>query len=117
MTKGELNMANRKKMFFLLVMLFSAALVLAACGGESSESSKSDDTLKVWSMSDGFKDFVKTYEEENDIKIDVQTIPWDSAHDKLLTAVASGKGPDVLQIDRKSTRLNSSHVAISYAVF
>lgn len=98
MTKGELNMANRKKMFFLLVMLFSAALVLAACGGESSESSKSDDTLKVWSMSDGFKDFVKTYEEENDIKIDVQTIPWDSAHDKLLTAVASGKGPDVLQI-------------------
>src|SRR5690625_6384965 len=25
--------------------------------------------------------------------------------------------PEVLEIDRKSTRLNSSHVAISYAVF
>src|SRR5437660_5813661 len=29
----------------------------------------------------------------------------------------SGPGPVVVGLDRKSTRLNSSHVAISYAVF
>ena len=28
-----------------------------------------------------------------------------------------GKGPEVKDSDRKSTRLNSSHVVISYAVF
>src|SRR5690625_5311134 len=36
------------------------------------------------------------------------------AHINLLDAFNSD---DILKIDRKSTRLNSSHVAISYAVF
>src|SRR5207249_12031521 len=31
--------------------------------------------------------------------------------------VPSGLGPTVISTDRKSTRLNSSHVSISYAVF
>src|SRR5439155_22785238 len=30
---------------------------------------------------------------------------------------AAGRAPGLLHLDRKSTRLNSSHVAISYAVF
>src|SRR5438067_5191559 len=29
----------------------------------------------------------------------------------------AARGPDVVVLDRKSTRLNSSHVSISYAVF
>src|SRR5690625_6620472 len=35
----------------------------------------------------------------------------------LLDRVGGVLGPAVLGVDRKSTRLNSSHVAISYAVF
>src|SRR5258707_9487939 len=39
-------------------------------------------------------------------------------HDLLLSGVHGGLAHDVLeQIDRKSTRLNSSHANISYAVF
>lgn len=39
------------------------------------------------------------FESENpNIKVNVQALPWDTAHDKLLTAVASKKGPDVLQM-------------------
>src|SRR5690625_3136264 len=44
-------------------------------------------------------------------------------HDSFITpnagggAVAEFSGRDLIQGDRKSTRLNSSHVAISYAVF
>src|SRR5436309_8081650 len=34
-----------------------------------------------------------------------------------LSAARATAGPPVTQIDRKSTRLNSSHVKISYAVF
>src|SRR5207249_7931929 len=36
---------------------------------------------------------------------------------RLAFSVAAHLEPDVLKIDRKSTRLNSSHVSISYAVF
>src|SRR5439155_26444804 len=35
----------------------------------------------------------------------------------LLPGVEQGHLADLLEVDRKSTRLNSSHVAISYAVF
>jgi multiple sugar transport system substrate-binding protein len=39
------------------------------------------------------------FEKENtDMKVKVQAIPWETAHDKLLTAVASKNGPDVLQL-------------------
>src|SRR5439155_20827178 len=35
----------------------------------------------------------------------------------IVDAVARRDAPAAVQLDRKSTRLNSSHVAISYAVF
>src|SRR2546430_5304893 len=76
-----------------------------------------------------------------------QQLPWTAAHQKLLTAFAGEATPDLCQLgntwipefvalkalepldqslarstsvtnsDRKSTRLNSSHSQISYAVF
>src|SRR3712207_8941225 len=36
---------------------------------------------------------------------------------QVIPAVMQGNLPDTLEIDRKSTRLNSSHANISYAVF
>src|SRR5439155_15547653 len=38
-------------------------------------------------------------------------------HDAIGLAISFGPEADGLFVDRKSTRLNSSHVAISYAVF
>lgn len=59
-------------------------------------------TLNVWGMGEEAKSLPKIaeqFEKENpNIKINVQALPWDTAHDKLLTAVASKKGPDVLQM-------------------
>src|SRR5690606_33053593 len=59
-------------------------------------------TLNVWAMGEEGKklsELTAKFEEQNPgIKVKVQAIPWDTAHDKLLTAVASGKGPDVLQL-------------------
>src|SRR5690625_7020282 len=40
-----------------------------------------------------------------------------SHHHPLLRLGASPRGAQALTLDRKSTRLNSSHVASSYAVF
>ncbi|MYL33949.1 extracellular solute-binding protein [Pontibacillus yanchengensis] len=87
----------------LMVTVISVAMV--GCSGSESESSSEGNgktTLSVWAMgAEGkkLKDFVKNFEKENEnIDVEVQAIPWGKAHDKLLTAVASGDGPDVLQL-------------------
>ncbi|MBM7552138.1 sugar ABC transporter substrate-binding protein [Thalassobacillus pellis] len=88
------------KLLVLLVAIISA--VLAGCsGGDDSSSGKDDKTVTVWAMGEEGKmlqEFSKKFEENSDYKVDVQAIPWDTAHDKLLTAVASGNGPDVVQL-------------------
>src|SRR5690625_6505854 len=60
-------------------------------------------------------DFVRSYYKEADLWFDPQANPTfnQTLELDLATVFPSAAGPR----DRKSTRLNSSHVAISYAVF
>lgn len=88
---------TKKTNRFVIAIMISMIFVLGACSSDSSDDS-SEDALQVWTMSKGLDEFVTDFEDESGIKVEVQSIPWDKAHDKLLTAVASGKGPDVLQI-------------------
>jgi len=59
-------------------------------------------TLSVWAMGEEgnqLSQFAENFEAEHEnIELNVQAIPWGNAHDNLLTAVASGEGPDVLQL-------------------
>lgn len=88
--------------------ILASSLLLAGmitgCG--SNDNTASDGSkqveINVWAMGDEAKslpqiadDFMK---ENPDIKVNVQALPWANAHDKLLTAVASKKGPDVIQM-------------------
>lgn len=78
----------------------ATALSLTACGGEEPAASP-EITLKVWIMGDDgskFEDLVKDFTSSTNIKVDVDAIPWDNVNEKLTTAVASGNGPDVMQI-------------------
>ncbi|OMF37999.1 ABC transporter substrate-binding protein [Paenibacillus sp. FSL H8-0548] len=82
-------------------ILLSGALT--ACGGNGNgKAGDSKVTINVWGMGEEAKALPKIaeqFESENpNIKVNVQALPWDTAHDKLLTAVASKKGPDVLQM-------------------
>ncbi|MFD2614917.1 sugar ABC transporter substrate-binding protein [Paenibacillus gansuensis] len=77
--------------------------MLAGCGSDGNGSGKDGQvTLNVWGMGEEAKSLPKiaeAFEKDNpDIDVKVQALPWDTAHDKLLTAVASKKGPDVLQM-------------------
>ncbi|MYL40795.1 extracellular solute-binding protein [Virgibacillus salexigens] len=82
-------------LFCLLVLI----VFISACSSSSKSSGAADEnTITVWTMTKGLDEFVTEFEEESGVSIEVQAIPWENAHDKLLTAVASGKGPDVLQI-------------------
>ncbi|HEY3437922.1 MAG TPA: extracellular solute-binding protein [Actinotalea sp.] len=88
----------------------ATALVLAACGNSGSTPGAADatdagsseaPTLSVWVMGDSGANLeaaVKPFTEKTGIAVDVEAIPWDSVNDRLTTAVASGKGPDVTQI-------------------
>lgn len=76
---------------------------LAACGNKSDkdDASKEEKVLNVWGMGEEVKSLSKMtgkFTKETGIEVKIQALPWSNAHDKLLTAVASKSGPDVLQM-------------------
>ncbi|MCD7035152.1 sugar ABC transporter substrate-binding protein [Metabacillus sp. GX 13764] len=92
---------KRKWMASMGCGLLLAASVLGGCSSNSA-SSGGKTTINVWGMGEEAKSLPKMAEEfekaNPDIDVKVQAIPWETAHDKLLTAVASKNGPDVLQM-------------------
>ncbi|SDO73436.1 sugar ABC transporter substrate-binding protein [Halobacillus aidingensis] len=90
-----------KGKLWLLIAVVLTSLTLTGCS-DSSSSGGDEHTVTVWAMGEEgkkLKEFSKDFEEKNEgLTVDVQAIPWDTAHDKLLTAVASGNGPDVVQL-------------------
>lgn len=79
------------------VLALTSLGVLSACGSSSNDS----EVLNIWGMGDEVKQLSKMtdkFTEETGIEVNIQAIPWSNAHDKLLTAVASKSGPDVLQM-------------------
>jgi multiple sugar transport system substrate-binding protein len=84
----------------LLALL--ALAVSAACGTSSSSGTSSGPvTLSMWAMGDeGDKlptsSVLQAFEKANpNVKVDVTAIPWNVAHDKLVTAIAGRQTPDL----------------------
>ncbi len=77
-------------------------IALAGCsGGNSGGDAAAKDELTVWVMGDSaehFDELVKPFAEESGITVDTVAIPWDAIDQKFTTAVASGNGPDIIQI-------------------
>lgn len=57
-------------------------------------------TITVWTMEDSkaFTTLMADFTKQTNIKVNVEQIPWGNVNDKLTTAVASGNGPDVVQV-------------------
>ncbi len=87
-----------------------ASLALVACGrdsgsdapveqGEAIGDGKATGTIEVWAMGtegEMLQDFSAAFEEANpEATVEVTAVPWESAHDKLAGAIASGETPDV----------------------
>ncbi|CAM3554474.1 MULTISPECIES: sugar ABC transporter substrate-binding protein [Paenibacillus] len=90
---------RKKSLLLILASILVLSGVLAGCS-KGADGGSGGKELKVWLMGDETDDtLIKEYEEKNPgVKVSVQSIPWSSAHDKLLTAVASKNGPDVVQM-------------------
>lgn len=116
----------KKKVLSVLLCAAMAVTVLAGCGSSgsssdsSSQSSGSDTaassgdtasagketTLEFWtidlkaSFGDFFNNLISKYEEENPgVKINWTDIPYDDMQSKLVTAVAGGTAPDVVNMN------------------
>jgi len=86
----------------------AATLAVGASGCASSPATSSGSSanpvsgpVTFWVMGDSatkFQDLVKPFTDETGIKVNAVAIPWDSIDQKFTTAVASGNGPDLLQI-------------------
>jgi len=48
--------------------------------------------------SKAFASLVSNFTKQTGVKVNVEAIPWGNVNDKLTTAVASGNGPDVVQV-------------------
>ncbi|MEG3125753.1 extracellular solute-binding protein [Sphingomonas sp. GB1N7] len=73
-----------------------AAALLAACAGR-----RDPTALTVWAMSyegDYAPHLMPAFTAKTGIPVEVQTLPWTAAHEKLLTAQAGGSLPDVLML-------------------
>ena len=91
--KGRL--AEAGAVWLILVM---AALTLSGCAGTADRR----ETVTFWTMGregDSVRRLIPAFEHEHPgIRVEVQTLPWAGAHQKLLTAFAGGSTPDLCQL-------------------
>ncbi|MGP5227649.1 ABC transporter substrate-binding protein [Arthrobacter rhombi] len=85
-------------------------LGLSACGNSASNDvgdAKAGGTITYWASNQGtsvtddervLKESIDRYTEETGTKVDLEVIPWSDLYNRILTAVSSGDGPDVLNI-------------------
>jgi len=104
-------MMSSSRRLLMLAAVQVLALLLAACGGDSGptaggggdegEGGGGSGQLTVWAMGaegENLPTLAEQYEEENGVTIRVVPVPWETAHDKLLTSIAGGETPDISQM-------------------
>lgn len=71
-------------------------------GGGAIADGEATGELTVWAMGaegENLDKLTAKFEEENpDVDVEVTAVPWGSAHDKFVAAIASGTTPDVAQV-------------------
>jgi N,N'-diacetylchitobiose transport system substrate-binding protein len=111
----------------LTAVIAAVALTATACGGgggsaedpsagdtgagdpgaaeEATAASGEGETLSVWIMEGTnpdaepfFVDVAEDFEAETGAELDVQFVPWASAHDQFVTSIAGSTGPDVAEV-------------------
>lgn len=97
-------------------LLVGFSVVAAACGGGSDEAGSEfgdaeatvraeGETLDVWIMEGTnpdaepfFEDVEAAFNEETGAELNIQFVPWGSAHDQFVTSIAGGTTPDVAEV-------------------
>ncbi|HET7267992.1 MAG TPA: sugar ABC transporter substrate-binding protein [Oleiagrimonas sp.] len=79
-------------------LLLAVVALVAGCGNGSTGKT----VITFWTMGaegQAVRQLIPAFEKAHpDIRVDVQTLPWTGAHQKLLTAIAGGSTPDLCQL-------------------
>ena len=78
------------------IAITGLALGVSGCAA-SAPSAEPEGPLTVWVMGDSGANF-EALVADSGLDVEVVAVPWDAIDEKLTTAVASGSGPDILQI-------------------
>lgn len=103
-------MSNRRRTTALIAAGAAAALAITACSngddnGNGGDVSAEGETLTVWIMEGTnpdatpfFDDVEEAFTEETGATLNVEFVPWGSAHDQFVNAIAGGTTPDVAEV-------------------
>ena len=98
MTGGKRMKKRIKK---LLSITLSACMILPVFSVSVVEA-KPEKTIRVWYWEDNDGSYADAYdtwsEQYPDVNLELEAIPWNSYHDTLIAAAASGDLPDVYKI-------------------
>lgn len=92
---------KRSRILPILAGATAGSLLFAGCAAGAGGDDASADSLTVWVMGDSsanFEELVAPFSEDSGITVKTVAIPWDAIDQKFTTAVASGDGPDIIQI-------------------
>jgi multiple sugar transport system substrate-binding protein len=98
-------MKNPIKVLSALAATATLAFSMTACGG--STQAASSDTITYWASNQGnsledtaakLKPSLDRFTEKTGVKVKLEVIGWNDLYNRILTAVTSGDGPDVLNI-------------------
>ena len=95
----------KKRIVSVLLVAAMAVSMVAGCGSKSdskkSDSKSGEKTLEVWvppldeDTEKNWGDLLTDWEKENNCKVNITLVPWESYEETYTTALNSGEGPDV----------------------
>lgn len=105
-------MSNRRRTTALIAFGAAAALAVTACSngddngnGNGGDVSAEGETLTVWIMEGTnpdatpfFDEVEEAFTEQTGATLEVEFVPWGSAHDQFVNAIAGGTTPDVAEV-------------------
>jgi len=97
----------KKKIAVRIVVASTAVAALALSGCSGGDDSGEGASLTYWATNmsptieqdeEVLKEHLAGFTEETGIEVEYEVVPWGDYYNKILTAVSSGEGPDVLNI-------------------
>ena len=98
---------NTKKFRWVAALATGVVAVGSMTACSASGGSGDDQTITYWASNQAptverdaeiLQESIDRYTDETGIEVDLEVIPWSDLYNRILTAVSSGEGPDVLNI-------------------
>lgn len=98
----------KRKLCFVLALILLCSVMLPACGSKQDSQTQEQtgdgpveitfmEVMSSTARTEWLDQVIPAFEEEYNIKVNRELVPWEQAHDRLVTLAAAGNLPDVLE--------------------